>query len=274
MNKLPIIDAHSHIWSKEYDHDRKEILQKAQNNEILGLIEVGCDLISSKKALELSKDYSFIYPVCGLHPHDANKIDLEWESISELASNKNFIGIGEIGLDYNRMHSSQEEQRRAFKAQLRLAVELKLPVVIHSRDADNETFSILKNWKKKAGNYLGKDREIGMMHCFASDYKLAIEYIDLGFMISVPGTVTYPNNIKLHKTVKNIPLEKILIETDTPYLTPIPNRGKRNESEFIKYTLKKVIELRKNNPEFIANTIFNNTKQLFNINIFERNYND
>jgi TatD DNase family protein len=265
MNEYKIIDAHSHIWSKEFDADRTTIIQDGIHNNVHGIVEVGCDLQSSMKALELSKQYSFISSVAGLHPHDANKFEIEKKKLFQLAASNSFVAIGEIGLDYYRMHSDKESQRIAFIEQLDLAVELQLPVVIHSREAEEETLKILKQWKQRAGKYLGLKSPVGMMHCFSGNFALASEYANLGFMISIPGTITYPKNIVLRELVSKIPASKLLIETDTPYLTPVPHRGKRNETSFINYTLEEIANIKKTAKSEIAKVIYDNTISFFKL---------
>ena len=265
MNEYKIIDAHSHIWSKEFNADRATIIQDAIDNNVNGIIEVGCDFQSSMKALELSKQYPFIFSVVGLHPHDANKFEEEKNKLFQLAASNSFVAIGEIGLDYYRMHSDKESQRIAFIKQLDLAVELKLPIVIHSRQAEEETLEILKAWKQRAGEYLGAKSTIGMMHCFSGNFALASEYANLGFMISIPGTVTYPKNLVLREVVLKIPVNKLLVETDTPYLAPIPHRGKRNETSFINYTLEEIAKIKKTATSEIAKVIHDNTMIFFKL---------
>tara|TARA_Y100001970_G_scaffold276592_1_gene379491 strand:+ start:2342 stop:3145 length:804 start_codon:yes stop_codon:yes gene_type:complete len=267
MSDYKIIDAHSHIWSKEFDNDRNGLIERAKNNNVVAMIEVGCDFDSSIKSLDLSLKHDFIFPVFGLHPHYANRFGNEKDQLFDLQNNKKFVGIGEIGLDYNRMHSDKKSQINAFTKQLNLAVESKLPVVIHSRDAEKDTFEILKQWKIKSGNYLGNKLPVGMMHCFSGNFALATEYANLGFMISIPGTVTYPKNTALREVVSLISLDKILIETDIPYLTPVPNRGKRNETAYINFTLDEIVKIRSEDKEYVARNIFENTKKLFNLEV-------
>ena len=265
MDDLKIIDAHSHIWSKEFDEDRTRIIEDSIRNNVHSIIEVGCDLESSIKALELSKQHPFIFSVAGLHPHDANKFQKEKNDLFQLASSNPFVAIGEIGLDFYRMHSDKESQRIAFTQQLDLAVELNLPIVIHSRDAAEETLEIIKQWKQRAGEYLGQQSPVGMMHCFSGNFALASEYANLGFMISIPGTITYPKNIVLRELVSKIPASKLLIETDTPYLTPVPHRGKRNETSFINYTLEEIANIKKTAKSEIAKVIYDNTISFFKL---------
>ena len=267
MTNFKIIDAHSHIWSKEFDHDRSKLIDNAQKNNVVAMIEVGCDFNSSMQSLDLSLQYDFIFPVFGLHPHYADRFHNEQDKLFNLSNDKRFIAIGEIGLDYNRMHSDKKSQINSFTEQLKLAIESKLPIVIHSRDAEKDTFEILKNWKAEAGDYLGDGRPIGMMHCFSGDFALATEYANLGFMISIPGTVTYPKNNALREVAALMPLDKILIETDIPYLTPVPNRGKRNETAYINYTLDEIVKIRDENKEIVAKKIYQNTKELFKLEI-------
>ena len=267
MTNFKIIDAHSHIWSKEFDHDRSKLIDNARKKNVAAMIEVGCDFNSSIQSLNLSLQYNFIFPVFGLHPHYADKFYDEKDKLFNLSNDKKFIAIGEIGLDYNRMHSNKKSQITSFTEQLKLAVESKLPIVIHSRDAEKDTLEILKKWKAEVGDYLGAGQPVGMMHCFSGDFALATEYANLGFMISIPGTVTYPKNNALREVAALMPLDKILIETDIPYLTPVPNRGKRNETSYINYTLDEIVKIRNEKKELVAKTIYQNTKELFKLKI-------
>ncbi len=178
-----------------------------------------------------------------------------------------FVGVGETGLDFYRNLSDPADQYAALWWQLDLARQHDLPVVIHAREADDDCFAVLSEWSRQVGRYLGPDREIGMMHCFSGNLELAERYIDIGFAISVPGPVTYPGNDRGQEVARSIPLERMLVETDCPYLTPVPWRGRRNEPAYVAQTARFVADLRGIAPEELARQTAENTARLFNITL-------
>ena len=189
------------------------------------IVEVGVDVATSERALDMARVDPRVHAVAGLHPHEAKRFEEERAGLERLAGSGDFVAIGEIGLDFYRDLSPRDQQRIAFEWQLDLAREHHLPVVIHSRAADLEAFEVIEVWASRVGRYLGPQREIGMMHCFAGDADLASRYIDLGLLISIPGTVTYQNNERGQTVARTLPASAMLIETDCPYLTPAPHRG-------------------------------------------------
>jgi len=266
QNELNWVDAHAHTWSEELKPNYQEIMDRAWASGISEIIEVGVNVPTSKLASKLASTDHRIHAVCGIHPHDADKYDQQYLDLQELSTSGNFVAIGEIGLDFYRNFSPPEQQYKAFKKQLELARISKLPVVIHSRNADMETYSILKNWVMKVGKYLGISRPIGMLHCFSGNSELSQKYQDLGFLISLAGPVTYKNNIELQKVAKLLPLSKMLIETDCPYLTPTPYRGKLNEPAYVKATGIFIANIKNKNIESVAKATTENAKLLFEIN--------
>ncbi len=231
-----IIDTHCHIYYDEFKTDWEEMLNRADSSGIKGMVVVGTDLESSIQAASISEKYPYIYFTAGIHPHDAKGADEEdLNKIVTLVKNrKTCVAIGEIGLDFYRNNSPHEDQERIFKRLLEIAKELNKPVVIHDRDAHSKTLVMIK----EAGI------RNGVMHCFSGDLDFAIKCIEQGLHISIPGTVTYPSNKQLREVVQNIPLERMLLETDSPYLSPVPYRGKRNEPAHTLITAEKVAELR------------------------------
>jgi TatD DNase family protein len=209
------------------------------------MVTIGYDMASSRRGIEIADSYEDVSATIGVHPHDAK--DLRPKDIDELAKMANsakVVGIGEIGYDFYRNLSPREDQDRAFRAQLELARSLSLPVVIHSRDADEATYQMLAEYESQALPDWPKDRPLGIMHCYAGDLTLALRYIELGFVISIAGTVTYPNAERLRAVSHGIPLRWMAIETDAPYLPPQSMRGKRNEPAYVLDTAKFIAELR------------------------------
>ena len=266
QNDLNWVDSHAHTWSEELTSDYQEIMNRAWSSGISEVIEVGVDVPTSKLAGELASTDRRIHAVCGIHPHDADKYGEQYLDLENLAASGNFVAIGEIGLDFYRNFSPPDQQYEAFKKQLELARISNLPVVIHSRNADSETYSILKNWVMKVGNYLGPSRPIGMLHCFSGNSELSMKYQELGFLISLAGPVTYKKNVQLQKVAKLLPLSKMLIETDCPYLTPIPYRGKLNEPAYVKATGIFIANIKNKDVASIAEATTENARNLFGIN--------
>ena len=264
------IDAHAHTCSPELEEDRAEVLQRAWQAGLEAIIEVGTDAETSRAAAVLAKQTPRIHPVLGLHPHEAQHLDAQREDIEALAATGDFVAIGEIGLDFFRNISPPDQQDTAFRWQLDLARQHDLPVVIHARDADDATYAILEDWAGRVGRYMGEDpegnpRPLGMLHCFAGDAALAARYLELGFLISIPGPVTYPNNDRGQHVARSLSLTGMLLETDCPYLTPVPHRGRRNEPALVVETARFVAQLRGDTPEAVAHAAAANTRALFGL---------
>ena len=258
-------DAHTHTWSTpEFDEDYEAVMARAWTAGLTGVVEVGVDTASSEQCLALARRYPRVHAVVGLHPEYADRLAEERDGIA-LAAGGGAVAIGEIGLDFSRPAPSAEQQAEAFRWQLDLARQHRLPVVIHARDADEACFAILDEWSRRVGAYLGAGREVGMMHCYAGDAALAARYLDIGFLISVPGTVTFPNNARGQGVARSVPLARMLIETDSPYLTPAPHRGRRNEPAYVVETARFVAGLRGCSPEEVARTTAENAARLFNL---------
>lgn len=253
------IDSHAHLDDDRFDDDREILIESLRANNIDLVFNIGADIKTSKASVELAKKYDHIYAVVGVHPHDAEDAEDNYlDILRELSLEEKVVAIGEIGLDFYYDNSPRDIQRKVFKEQLKLAKELNLPVVIHTRDASQETFDILKE--------AGKDGSLrGIMHCYSGSVEMAKEYIKLGFYISIAGPVTFKNSRVVKDVAKEIPLDKLLIETDCPYLSPEPHRGKRNEPKFVKHTAEKIAEIRGISLEELAKATSENTKRIFNI---------
>lgn len=251
-----LIDSHAHLEMKEFDHDREKVVERARQAGVDFIVTVGTNLALSRKAVELAEKHESIYATVGIHPHDVVNTDNKtFDTLLELAHRKKVVAYGEIGLDFFRNISPQEKQLDLFGRQLELASELKLPVIIHDREAHEQTLKLVK----------ASSIRCGVFHCFSGDYNMAKQCIDLGFYISVPGVVTYDKAKTIQDVVRQVPLSSILLETDAPYLAPIPHRGKRNEPSFIIHTAKKVAELKGVSLEEVAEATTKNAKSLFHI---------
>lgn len=259
----PVVDAHAHTWSREFDGEYGTVIQRAWDAGLVAVVEVGTGVDTSLRALDLARRDPRVHAVAGLHPHDAKQLRQERPGLERLVGDGGFVAVGEIGLDFYRNLSPPEAQYESFLWQLDLAVEHALPVVIHSRNADEESFEVLRAWSQRVGPYLGGEREIGMMHCFSGDFELAERYLEIGFLVSVPGTVTYANNTRGQQVARELPSNGMLIETDCPYLTPQPYRGKRNEPALVVETARAVAAMRGETPEQVARATAENAARLF-----------
>lgn len=263
----PIVDAHTHTWSGEFGSDYAETMQRAWDSGLVAVIEVGGDVPTSELALAVAREDRRIHAVVGIHPHAARELPTQRARLEELVASGDFVAVGEIGLDFYRTLSPPNQQYEALRVQLDLARGADLPVVIHSRDADEECYGEIETWFRRVGRYLGPDREIGMMHCYAGDTELAERYRAMGFLISIPGPVTYPRNERGQDVARNTPLESLLVETDSPSLTPQSHRGKRNEPAYVVETIEKVAELRGCAPAEVANATAENAARLFSFEL-------
>ena len=221
------------------------MIQRAREAGVSTLAVIGYDMKASRRGVDLSESVDNIYATVGVHPHEAESLTIQdLDILGRLAESPKVVAIGEIGLDFYRNLSPPNAQRRAFQQQLELAQDLDLPVVIHARQADEETFDILGAYADDRRNEWPADRPIGVMHCFSGDLALALRYINLGFVISIPGTVTYPDAKRLQAVCQGVPLRSMVIETDAPYLPPLSHRGRRNEPAYLAETAGFIAGLR------------------------------
>jgi TatD DNase family protein len=231
-----MIDSHCHLDSRKYTVDTAVLLENATKAGIDLVINNGADIQSSENSVNLAQKYPMVFATVGIHPHDATALDEKAvDRLRFLAKNEKVKAIGEIGLDYYRDLSPRPVQKKAFARQLELAVELKYPIVIHTREAFDDTLSILKEY---APHLPG-----GVFHCFPGNTDQAWQVIDIGFVIAVGGVITYPGS-QMSRTATEIPLEKIILETDAPYITPVPHRGKINEPAYVKFVFEKLAQLK------------------------------
>ena len=256
-----LIDTHAHLDDARYNEDREAVIVRAKEAGIGAFVTIGCDLVTSKAAVELAARYPFIYASIGVHPHEVKHIADAWyDEFRRLARNKNVVAYGEIGLDYHYNHSSPKDQRERFREQIQLARELRLPVIVHTREAQEDTIRILK---EEQASDVG-----GVFHCFSGDAWLAKDALDLGFYLSFSGILTFQNATMLREIAGNTPVDRILIETDCPYLTPVPYRGKRNEPAYVSYVARQLASIHfpdSDGLERIGQITTDNAKRLFKI---------
>ena len=248
-----LVDSHCHVQDAEFDGDREQVLERGRQAGVSAFVVIGTDLESSRRAVDRADSHSDVYATVGLHPHNAKELDARaLGALERLAQSPKVVAIGEIGLDYYRKLSPPDVQLGAFRQQLELARRLARPVVIHSRDADKETYDLLASHEEQALPDWPKDRPLGVMHCFAGDLTLALRYITIGFMLSVPGTCTYPKADRICAVAGGIPLRWMAVETDAPYLAPQSRRGRRNEPAYLVETVTRIAELRGESFQNIA----------------------
>lgn len=240
-----LVDSHCHLQDSQFDADRDDALERARRAGVSAFVVIGTDLDSSWRAVDLADSHSDVFTAVGLHPHNADALNgRTLGALRRLADSPKVVAVGEIGLDYYRQRSPPEAQLAAFRQQLELARELRLPVIIHSRSADEETFDILAAHKEQALPRWPKDRPLGIMHCFAGDLSLALRYIQIGFLVSVPASLTYARSDRLRAVAGGLPLRWLAVETDSPYLPPQSHRGQRNEPAYLVETVRQIADLR------------------------------
>lgn len=250
-----IFDTHAHYESEQFEEDRDELLKILPQNNVSYVINQGTDIATSKKSIELAEQYDYFFAAVGIHPEEVKKQEAVSE-IEKLASHPKVVAIGEIGLDYYWDVSTKELQMDYFKKQLDLANQLHLPVVIHDRDAHKDVLDTLKSTTMNSS---------GIVHCFSGSVEMAKEILKKDFYLGFDGPITFKNARVALEVLEYTPLDRILIETDAPYLTPEPFRGKRNNSMYLTYVIDKIAEIKKVSPEEIAEITFQNAKTLFGI---------
>ncbi|MGM0846970.1 MAG: TatD family hydrolase [Bacillota bacterium] len=253
-----LFDTHVHLNAEQFSEDLVQVIERAKNAGVENMVVVGFDRPTINKAMELVEQYDFLYAAIGWHPVDAIDMtdeDLRW--IEELSSHEKVVAIGETGLDYHWDKSPKEIQQEAFRKQIRLAKKVRLPIIIHNREATQDIVDILHEEDAKEVG--------GIMHCFSGSPETARECVDMNFLISLGGPVTFKNAKKPKEVAEEIPLEKLLIETDCPYLAPHPYRGKRNEPSYVKLVAEQIAELKGVSFEKVAEETTRNAKKIFGI---------
>ena len=250
-----IFDSHAHYTDKAFNEDREIMLGSLKESGVCGIINCGADIESSVSSVDLANKYDYIYAACGIHPEEADKIPENYiDILRHLAKNEKCVAIGEIGLDYYWRQDTKDLQKELFEKQILLSKELDLPIIVHDREAHGDTMEILK-----------KHRPKGVLHCFSGSPETAAEVLKLGMYIGLGGALTFKNARKAVEVAQMLPLDRLLLETDCPYMAPVPMRGKRNNSGYIPFIAEKVAEIKGIDPQSVLDVTAENTKVLFNI---------
>jgi TatD DNase family protein len=255
-----LIDSHAHIQGNEYDGELEAVIERARGAGVEKIIAVGGagDMSSNTDAIALADSFPDIYATVGMHPHDAKDVGTEeLRALSELTAHPKVVAVGETGLDYYYNHSPQDMQRRVFSQFIRIARQTGLPIVVHERDATKDAAELLRS--EGAGELRG------VIHCFTGNYEAACAYLDLGFYLSFTGILTFKNAERLRDVVRKVPLEHMLIETDSPFLTPVPHRGKRNEPAYVRFVAETIANIKKIDLQEVARVTTENVSSLFRI---------
>lgn len=260
---MELFDTHSHYNDEKFDKDREQIIKETYEAGITKFVCAGYNIESSQKAIELSQKYEFIYSICGISPNDIPQSEQQlWKDIDEISqivknnNSKKLVAIGEIGLDYYWNKENKDLQKQAFIKQIELANELELPIVIHSRDASVDTIDIIRNNKVK---------KAGIFHCCQLNQELVRRALELGYYISFAGPITFKNSKNAPEIIKMVPMDRVLIETDSPYLSPEPNRGKRNDCRNVRYVAQKIADVKELTVEEVAQKTYENAIRIFKI---------
>lgn len=259
-----IFESHAHYDDRQFDVDRETLLENLPFQNVGVIVNVGSDIRSSKESITLAHQYDYIYAAIGVHPDEVDTMrEADMEELSHMAKEDKVVAIGEIGLDYFRKEGNayKSVQKEWFCRQLDLAKEIEKPVIIHSRDAAEDTIQILRDFRKENPQI----ENPGVIHCYSYSPELAKEYVAMGFYIGIGGVVTFKNAKKLVETVAQIPLERILVETDSPYLCPEPNRGKRNDSSQIRYVMDRIADIRGIAPEEVEKQTEMNARKMYRL---------
>ena len=253
-----IFDTHAHYTDGHYDEDRDELLRSMAGQGVGQIVEIGASVQSTKDAVALAEKYDFIYAAVGVHPEDIARLteeDMNW--LADLTKQERVVAVGEIGLDYHYDEPARDIQKKWFIRQLQVAAQTGMPVVIHSREAAKDTFDIMEEhcaWENG-----------GVIHCFSYSAEMAEKYLQKGFYLGIGGVVTFKNSKKLKEVVEVAPIEQIVLETDAPYLAPVPFRGKRNESSYLSYVVDTVAELKQMNQEEVIRVTEENARKLYRL---------
>ncbi|MHB8157967.1 MAG: TatD family hydrolase [Desulfocucumaceae bacterium] len=255
-----LVDTHAHIDIEAFDDDREEVYRRAVESGVAVIVNASFDIISSRRSVEMSGHFKGVRAIVGIHPHDAEEVPAGYlEELAALVRNPGVVALGEMGLDYYRDLSPRPAQQKVFREQLALAREIDMPVVIHDREAHGDVMKILKED--------GMPRRGGVMHCYSGSWDMALECIRMGFYISIAGPVTFPNSPKLKDIAARLPLDRILIETDCPYLAPQAFRGKRNEPSYVKYVAEEIARLREMPADLLARSSSANAAAVFGMEV-------
>ena len=262
MPDLLIVDTHAHLDMGAFDKDREEVVARALNAGVSTIITVGTNLESSKKAIRLAERHPQILAAVGFHPHDTSAVKkTDIANLAEIAKHPRVVAIGETGLDFYRNYSPREKQLEVLKWQFDLAGELNLPIIIHCRQAEKDMLGLLRDW---TSHHKGpQEQGRGVIHCFSGDGRAAREYLDMGFYLSLAGYVEYPGSRSAKDVIRNIPHDRLLVETDCPFLPPQTHRGQRNEPAYLSFTVGVLAKIREVPLETVAKETTQNAHRLF-----------
>ena len=252
-----IIDTHAHYDDEQFDEDREEILGKMQDAGIGMIMDAGSTILSWDKIVKLTEEYPFVYGAIGVHPDEVGNLDeTQFARMERLLDKEKIKAVGEIGLDYH-WNENKDQQIKAFERQMQIAREAQLPIIIHSRDAAKDTYDVMKANRA--------DEMGGIVHCFSYTKEMAKQFMDMGFYLGIGGVVTFSNARKLQEVVEYMPMDKMVIETDCPYMSPVPNRGKRNDSFNLPYVVNKIAEIKGISPTEVIDITCENAKNVYGI---------
>ncbi|MDP2726227.1 MAG: TatD family hydrolase [Dehalococcoidia bacterium] len=261
-----IVDTHAHLDVPDFEGDRRAVILRALEQDVGAIVAAGCDLESSRVALALAEAYPWVYAAVGFHPHEASRLTTAiLEELARLAGHSKVVAVGEIGLDFYRNRSPREAQEWALEAQLDMASSLGLPVIVHCRQADAEVLSSVKRWVNR--RHSGTKRPVGVLHCFSGDEKQGMELIELGFLLSFAGPLTFPRAQQPKRVAAALPLSSLLVETDSPYLTPSAHYGQRNEPAFVWAVARGLAEVKGLTLEEVASITTANAQRLFGLSL-------
>jgi TatD DNase family protein len=256
---MKLVDTHAHLYFEQYRNDLTQVLLNARQAGLEALINIGIDLDTSKMCAEMAETHSIMYAAAGIHPHDVASIkENDLEEIAALLEHPKVVAIGEVGLDFYRDISAPEDQRKIFKIFLDWSLEYEMPLIIHTREAEEDILKLISSRKKKGWR--------GVFHCFPGDEEMAKAVLDLGFYISFTGNITFKKSSS-YRVMKSVPLERLLIETDSPFLTPVPFRGKRNEPAYVQYVAQSIANAKGVSVESVAERTTLNAMNLFGLSL-------
>ncbi len=260
--KFSIIDTHAHLDTAPFNKDRAEVIARAMDSKVSKIITVGTELESSKKAIELAENHPEVLAAVGFHPHEAARVtEKDMGELAKIASHPRVVAIGETGLDFYKNFSPREAQLRVLRCQLDLAVTLELPVIIHCRQAVKEMLNLLRDWTSNCTEPKGQPR--GVIHCFNGDIDTAQKYLDMGFFVSFGAYIGYPSSRPMYNVIRSIPQDRLVVETDCPFLPPQSHRGQRNEPAYLPLTVGLLAGIREVSPETVARETTQNALRLF-----------
>ncbi len=256
---MKLFDTHAHYADEKFDLDRDTLIPSLYEQGIDKIVEIACDVRTAQKSIDIIDKYPFVYGAVGMHPHEAAETTNEhMDMICDYLKHEKMLALGEIGLDYYYDFAPRDVQMKWFDVQLDLAEQLNVPVVLHIREAFGDCMDILRSHR---------GRFKGVMHCFSGSKEIAYECVDMGLYVAFGGSVTFKNANKLLDAVKAVPIERLVLETDCPYMTPVPHRGKRNDSSYMKYTLERIAQLREMDIEELAYRTYENAVNMYEIKV-------